>query len=233
MALFAVCGLRAQDARSQTASGAQREWLSSFSSIVIDAPLDIRLIRVDETQAPRIVYDTKGSSSSKFKAAVKDRTLRITERPVSGRAERTEVTVYYNELHKIAATDATVSAADTLRGVLFDMEVGGGAKITASLAVDDLSLEMSGKSDVTLTGESRYLTAYVSNGRFDASKLKTLSAQVNAQNGADVSLWVTDRLEARTSTNGSVTFTGDPRVIRGGSKFMGGAIRQMKTDVEE
>lgn len=227
LALFAAWGLRAQDAQEvRTASGSRSEWLSSFSAIAVDAPLDLRLVRVADTEAPRIVYDTKGSYTSKFKATVKEGTLRITERPASGRLARTEVTVYYNELRQLSATDATVAFADTLRTTLFDMTVGGKAKLTAAVDCADLTLEIGGKSKVVLTGRARFLSAFVSVGRLEAGDLETLSSQINAQSGGDVLVRVIDRIEAKTSTSGRVVFRGNPAVIRGGSKFMGGAIVQ-------
>ena len=217
LALFAAWGLRAQDAQAiRTASGSQSEWLASFSAIAVDAPLDLRLVRVAGDEAPRIVYDTKGSYTSKFKAVVKEGTLRITERPASSRLARTEVTVYYNELRQLTATDATVLFADTLRTTLLDLTAGGQAKLTAAVDCADLTLEISGKSEVLLTG------------KLEAGGLETLSSQINAQSGGDASVWVTDRIEAKTTTNGRVVFRGHPAVIRGGSKFMGGAIMQVE-----
>lgn len=234
LSLFAAWGLRAQDAQEVlTASGSRSEWLASFSAIAVDAPLDLRLVRVADTEAPRIVYDTKGSYTSKFKVAVKEGTLRITERPASNRLARTEVTVYYNELRQLSATDAAVQFADTLRATLFDLTAGGAAKITVAVDCADLTLDLSGKSEATLSGEARYLTAFVTTAKLNAAELKTCSSQIRAQSGGDVSVWVTDRIEAHTSTNGRVVFRGHPAVIRGGSKFMGGAIVQVEESKEE
>ena len=223
--LLAVCGLRAQDAgEAQSAAAAKSEWLPSFTTLVIDAPLDIRLIRVPDTEAPKIVYDTKGSYTSKFKAAVKDRVLRITERPESRRPDRTEVTVYYNDLHKVTINDATAVFADTLSSKMHDMTIGGAATVTAALDFADLCLDISGKSNVTLTGKARYLRLYISSAKLDASGLETMSAEVNAQSGAIATLWVTDRFEGKTSTNAKIFYKGDPSVVRGGAKFLGGDI---------
>lgn len=227
--LLAVCGLRAQTTgETQSAAGAKSEWLPSFTTLVIDAPLDIRLICVPDTEAPKIVYDTKGSYTSKFKAAVKDRVLRITERPESRRPDRTEVTVYYNDLHKVTINDATAVFADTLRSKIHDMTIGGAAVVTAPVDFADLDLNISGRSSVTLTGKARYLRLYISSGKLDASSLETMSAQVNAQSGATATLWVTDRFEGRTSTNAKIFYKGNPSIVRAGAKFMGGDITHIK-----
>lgn len=46
----------------------------------MSAPLDVKFVQVPDTEAPKIVYDTKGSYTTKFRAEVKDKVLRITER---------------------------------------------------------------------------------------------------------------------------------------------------------
>lgn len=212
----------------QPAAGSRSEWLPTFTTLVIDAPLDIKLIRVPDTEAPKIVYDTKGSYTSKFKAAVKDRVLKITERPENRRPDRTDVTLYYNDLHKVVIEGATAVFADTLSSKMHDMTIGGGATVTAALDFADLCLEISGKSHVTLTGKARYLRLYISTGTLDASGLETMSAEVNAQGGAVASLWVTDRFEGKTSTNAKISYKGDPSIVRGGAKFMGGDITHVE-----
>ena len=93
-ALLTLGGLRAQE--QDPATGVS-EWLTSYSALVVDAPLDIRLVQIPASEAPKIVYDTKGSDT-KFRFTVKDRVLKITERPSSQRVGRSQVTLYYLSL---------------------------------------------------------------------------------------------------------------------------------------
>ena len=79
----------------------------------MSAPLDVRFVQVPDTEAPKIVYDTKGSYTTKFRAEVRDKVLRITERSDARRPERTSVTVYYNSLERIAIADAVASFVST------------------------------------------------------------------------------------------------------------------------
>lgn len=119
-ALLTLGGLRAQE--QDPATGVS-EWLTSYSALVVDAPLDIRLVQIPASEAPKIVYDTKGSDT-KFRFTVKDRVLKITERPSSQRVGRSQVTLYYSELEQLTVYDASVTFADTLRRKLFDLSVG-------------------------------------------------------------------------------------------------------------
>mgnify|MGYP000682738135 FL=1 len=104
MLVFAASG-RAQEAGAASPTE-HNEWLTTFEAVAVDADLDIKFVKVPDTEAPKIVYDTKGSYTSKFRAEVKDKTLRISERPDSRRPDRTEVTVYYNTLQSVSLSGA-------------------------------------------------------------------------------------------------------------------------------
>ena len=205
MLVFAASG-RAQEAGAASPTE-HNEWLTTFEAVAVDADLDIKFVKVPDTEAPKIVYDTKGSYTSKFRAEVKDKTLRISERPDSRRPDRTEGTV-----------DA----------VQLDLTLGRKASLTAAFDVKDLRMELTGGSSATLTGKASYLTLFASTGRVAASGLEVMSAEVNAQSKADVSLWITDRFIGKTTTNARITYKGQPAVVRGGAKFMGGEISHVE-----
>lgn len=65
-------------AQQPAETGERREWLTSFTAVEVSAPLDVKFVQVPDTEAPKIVYDTKGSYTTKFRAEVKDKVLRIT-----------------------------------------------------------------------------------------------------------------------------------------------------------
>ena len=202
-------------------AGERNEWLPTFEAVAVDADLDVKFVRVPDTEAPKIVYDTKGSYTTKFRAEVKDKTLRISEKPDSRRPERTEVTVYYNALR-------AVSLSGTLAAAVLDVTVNRKASLTAKLDVKDLKMEQTGYSTANLSGSVRYLSLYVSTGKVAASDLEVMSAEVNAQSKAEVSLWITDRFVGKTTTNARISYKGDPKIVRGGAKFMGGEINRVE-----
>ena len=167
--LLTLCG--AARAQISIEEGGQRDWLTSFTAVEVAAPLDIRFVQVPDTEAPKIIYDTKGSTSTRFRFEVRDRVLTITERPDSRRTERTQVTVCYNTLERIAVADAVAKFDSTLRATVLDLTIGGEARVEAQLAVKDLNLNQTGRSRATLSGEARYLTLYLSTGSLDALSL--------------------------------------------------------------
>lgn len=235
-ALLFACTGWAQTAESAPAeasaapvsASAKNEWLASFSSVQINAPLDIVFIRIPAHEAPKIVYDTKGSYTSKFRFEVKNRVLRISERDDERHPERTEVTVYYNTLESLSVTDATVQFHEPIIGDLFDLTVGTRASLTATLDVKDLKMEVSGRCTATLNGSARYLTLAAATGTVEALDLEVMCARVNVTTGGSLTLNVTDRLEATTATNGSIRYKTKPAIMRSEIRVMGGTIDRIK-----
>ena len=144
MLVFAASGY-AQETGAAGA-GERNEWLPTFEAVAVDADLDVKFVRVPDTEAPKIVYDTKGSYTTKFRAEVKDKTLRISEKPDSRRPERTEVTVYYNTLRAVSLSGAAATFVGTLDAAVLDVTVNRKASLTAKLDVKDLKMEQTGYS---------------------------------------------------------------------------------------
>ena len=228
LTLLTLCLLGVMQAQTTATDGPQREWLTSFTAVEVAAPIDVLFIRVPDDQAPKIIYDTKGAYTTRFRFEVRDRVLTIAERPDARRAERTEVSVYYNSLERIAIADARATFDSTLVATVLDLTVGGMAEVKAPMAVKDLKLDITGKSRVTLTGSARYLTLFISSGVLEAAALEVMSAVSNVTSSGTASLWVTDRFEGKTSTGGKITYKGSPTIIRGSMKFMGGDITRIR-----
>ena len=115
-----------------------KEFLSSFSSINVDAPIKLELIRIGRDEAPYIIYDTKGVDTSKFTVDVdnKTKTLKITERTDLKRVSVTEVKVYFSELTDISISKANVTVEGVIEAELLKnhdlVEVVDGEKIDAA-----------------------------------------------------------------------------------------------------
>lgn len=228
--LCAVVSCLALAGRAQEESGERSEWLPAFTEVSADGSFDLELVAIPDTEAPRVIYDTRGSYTTKFRAEVKDRVLHMRERTDTRRPERTRVTVYYNSIRAISAANAAVTIADTLAQKMFDISLSGNARLTAALEVTDLDISLTDRSTAQLTGTLRYLTLFASGAKFDCSGLTVESARINAQSNASVKLTVTDRLEGKTSTGGTIRYKGEPEIIRSSMKFMAGDIKSQEQE---
>lgn len=230
-----VSAVAAQEPQDTTVGAAeaaglteQLEWLTAFEQVRIDGPMNVTFVKVSVDEAPRVVFDTKGSYTSKFKAAVnKNKVLEITERTESRRTTRTDVTVYYHSLEKIRIARATVSFSQPLDFPIADIEIASGAVVVGSVKMRDLRLDVSGKSRVSLSGEVPYLSLRVSSSKLDAAELVVRSAVIEASNSAEVNVRVDERLEAYPSGGAHIYYGGTPDIVRV-SASMGGEVQPAK-----
>lgn len=120
--------------------------LSPFSKLDIDGPMNVHLKRIGDGEDTKIVYDTKGYISSKFKASVnKEGVLRVEERLDQKRDDVTDVTIYYNSLSEIKVARATATFDDALECRILDMSVTGGAIVTIDVQALDTFVECTGQ----------------------------------------------------------------------------------------
>ena len=218
--LLAGLSVSAQD-------GGTSEWLTEFSEVSLSGPFAVTFVQVPETEAPRIVYDTKGSYTSKFKAEVRNGVLTVTEKTEARRTTTTEVKVCFHAIRRIRVSGATVSFPGPFKAAMLDVGVNGGATFDGMFDVTDLAVELSGRSRALLSGEVRYLTLTAATGKVDAARLRAMSVRAEASNSAEVSVCATERLEAKTSTDARISYTGDPAVLRGGAGFTGGEVVEL------
>ena len=216
----------AQQTEENTVRG---EWLPEFSEVKVVAAIDIKFVQVPETDAPRIVYDTKGVLETKFKAYVDKRgVLTITEKILRNSRSRTVVEVYYHTLKSLDASDAYVAFGNTVTQKMMKLEIAGGGKISAEMDVADLEVGLSGKNTrARLSGKARYVEIVAASGMLDASALESMSVEVTANYGASVAVRATERLKASASTSATIAYRGTPEIIKGRTAVLGGTVKDV------
>lgn len=203
----------------------QSEWLGSFDKINISGAMQVSLIRIPEDEGPKIYFDTKGSTTTKFKVEVdKKGVLNVIETVDAKRTSITEVRIYYRNITSLTIAGADVTMEQQFESKMFDLSVSGGATLRAKVDVLDMDVTVTGRSSVVIDGSSRYLGLKVSTAKFDATALQTMSTIADASHGAEVSLFVTERLEASTATSAKITYHGSPSLVRVRSSLFGGEI---------
>ena len=214
-----------QTVTQEAVSNPKTDWLKPFDRIKIDGPMKVELKRVAKLPESRIIYDTKGNITSKFKFEIDRKgTLVISERADHKRTTVTEVTVYYTSLRSVKIAHATVDIVDEIERDIFDLSVSGGAIVKLNVQTLDTAVECTGASRLTIGGSSKYLAMRVSTAKVDCSALSTVASIVEASNSAEVRVLVSERLEATTATGAKLLYKGRPVILRDHTAAFGGDI---------
>lgn len=201
------------------------DWLKDFIGIKIDGPILVTLERAESPEDVRIVYDTKGCITSKFKAEInRNGILCVEEKYDPKRTSVTEVKIYYTRLRNVKISHAKCSFNSTIDEKIFDLGVAGGAIVSIDVKTLDFVVECTGHSLLTLSGSSKYFTMKGSTAKIDGTKFSTVSSAIDISNGAEVRLNVSERLEGTTSTSATLLYKGEPIILRKHPSTFGGDI---------
>ncbi len=213
-------------ASAKVISMPKTEWLPSYSKVVIEGPVNVVFKQTDSAESLKIIYDQKGAATSRFRAGVdKKGVLTISERPLSKEHTTiTEVTVWYNKLEAISVDGATVIFEGAVESQLLDIKAKSKASLTLSINALDTLVECTGKSSLSLSGQSRYFKLAISTATMSGFDLKTVAANIDASHDAEVRISVSERLEAITSTSAQIYYKGEPVILRTKNSLFGGEI---------
>lgn len=201
------------------------DWLAPFSKVEIDGPMRVTLHKVATADEVKIVFDTKGDLTTKFKADIDAKgVLHISERPDPARTDITDVKLYFTKLSAVKVVRAQTVVEDTVTSNLLDIQISGGAIVTIPVEALDLDVVCTGRSSVILSGKTRYLTMEVSTAKVDAAQLSSMASTVKASHAADVTVMATERLEAATATSARLAYKGNPQILRNRTQLFGGDI---------
>ena len=224
LSMFLLLGVYAQE------SSSKKEYLAPFSAIDVDAHVRLKLVKIQPHEAPYIIYDTKGATTSKFMFEVDDRsrTLKISERHDPQRKTITEVEVYFSLLTDISISKADVTIEGTLTSQLLDIYVAHSAHLTAEVDALDVMVYATGKSRIELSGNTRYHTAEISTAHYNAQNLSSVSTIAESSHNAVVRVDADERLEMKTSTGGKIYYSSQPNILRSRVTTFGGEIAVSK-----
>lgn len=209
----------------QVVSQPKTDWLMPFNSVKIDGPMNVVFKKVATADEMRIIHDTKGNITAKFKFEVdKKGTLVVSEKSDPKRTSVTDITIYYTSLRDVKIAHAKSVFEDVVDAKLLDLTVSGGAIVSIGVNSLDLAVECTGSSRLTIEGSTKYLTMRASTAKINCSNLSTVSTTVDASHSAEVRIIVSERLEATTSTSAKLLYKGHPTILREHNVIFGGDI---------
>lgn len=211
-----------------TLSAQQKEFLAPFHALDVDAHIQLKLVKIQEHEAPYIIYDTKGVENSKFTFNVKDKTLKVRERHDANRQSVTEVAIGFTSLTDISIAKADTKVDGVLTSQLLDIYISHNANFTAEVQVLDIMTYVSGKSRVEICGSTQYHTAEVSSAHYNAHELHSQSTIVESSHNGVARVDAEERLEMETHTGGKIYYLSQPVLLRSRITTFGGEITPIK-----
>lgn len=136
-----------------------------------------------------------------------------------------QVYVTYTDIREISAgSGATVDSEDVLTGNSLIINAGLDSGIDLEIDIESLEASVSA-ARVTLKGNTKKIEAKATTGgKFQGQNLKCQEAFVKANTGGIVTLNVSEYLDARAGTGGTVEYTGNPEKIETKETFGGSVL---------
>ena len=203
--------------------------LNNFKTLDIDAPVRLKLIKLEAGEKPYVEYNTHGYYASKFtiNLDIQKQALSITERIDTKRESVTEVRLYYNTLNTIHIARADVKTKGTINGQQLDIYISNESHFVADVDVLDLFVNISGKCSASITGHTLYHTAEVVTAQYNAAGLESVSTVINTSHNGLAKVDAHERLQATTTTGGNIYYVTEPVILRTESSLFGGPIAKM------
>jgi hypothetical protein len=189
--------------------------VSNFKGVDVSAGIDL-YITMGETESVKIVADD--DIIDRIITEVKDGVLHIYVKQNnwfnwSGKETR-KAYVTVKELNRIeASSGADVISENTLKGEGLKISVSSGANVNVDVYYKNLDVNASSGSDAKIRGKVKNLTADSSSGSdINAGELESVFCKASASSGSDVTVNVSDELQANASSGADVKYYGNPSV---------------------
>ncbi len=138
-------------------------------------------------------------------------------------AREMNVYVTMKDIEEISATSAgDVVGKSVIKSDELYLSTSSAGDIDLEVNARKLTCNISSAGDMTLTGTTDELEASLSSaGDLNAYDLTSRTARISASSSGDATITVTEKLWARASSAGNISFKGDPAEVDGHSSSAG------------
>lgn len=179
--------------------------LPAFDKIAISGGFDAVILQ--EGSSEGVSLDFSGVDADRIVTEVKGSKLEIGMKNGNYRNMKVRITVTYRNLYEIANSGSTdIEATSVLKGDRFKFASSGSGNFTGTFDVKDLSIAISGSSDMVLKGNATNQKIKISgSGDILASELKGDQAEVAISGSGNVKLGVDGPVQTSVSGSGRVS----------------------------
>ncbi len=200
--------------------------LPNFDGVKVSNAINLYLKHGNETKA---VVEVDGIDLDQVITEVSGGRLRISLRKSNNFRRSIHVKVYltYKSLEYISASSAAdVYSESVIKADDLEVSASSAASMELDIDVSRLDMSVSSAGDLELSGRAGSITGSASSaGDVDAFDLICKRADVRASSAGGIRINVTDEIEARASSGGSVKYKGNPSQSNTDSSS-GGSVRK-------
>ncbi|NNC70129.1 MAG: DUF2807 domain-containing protein [Flavobacteriaceae bacterium] len=196
---------------------------SDFEAIRISNGIDVYLTMGNSVS---LKLEADENLHDIIQTEVEDGVLRIYADQNIWSAKRKRVYLSAQEINDIKVTSGSeLMTENTLKTEDLKISITSGAEARMTLDVNNLSCSTTSGSDARLEGRANHFVARSTSGSgLKASGLETKTCDARVTSGADISVNVSEELDASATSGGDIRFTGNPKKVRKNSSS-GGDVR--------
>ena len=184
--------------------------VEAFESVSASAGLEVILI---QDSIVKVVVEADENLQDIIRTEFSNGQLKIyPDEPIrSAKAKRIFVT--FKTINSLKATSgAELKSKMDLKLKSLNIAASSGANVDLTLALDELNAEVSSGGNIRLSGAAQNLEIEGSSGgNIIASELSTVSCSAGASSGANLKVYVNEKLSAKASSGGQINVKGNPK----------------------
>jgi citrate lyase gamma subunit len=194
---------------------------SSFNGIRVSTGIDVYLKQGD-TQS--ITVEADENLHEYILTEVRDGVLHVYSETNIREAKMKRVYVTMKEVRSLKTSSAGNIIGETpIKGDDFEIGASSAGDIKVEIYGKDIEVSLSSSGNVKLSGEAEKLNADLSSaGDLEANGLKVKEADVNVSSAGDAQINVSERLVARASSAGDISYQGSPKYVDAHTSSAGG-----------
>ncbi len=198
--------------------------VASFDKIRVSKGINVTLI---EGESPQVEVHIKNADLSDVITESKKNILTLKMKTKIYKDVAVQVFVTYQTLREISVgAGGSVDAKTTLFADQLSLDAGMDGSIELYVEVNALEASASA-ARITVSGTAKTVEAKATTGgKFEGADLETEKAYVKANTGGNVTVNVTQLLDASAGTGGTVEYTGNPPKVET-KETLGGTVKKI------
>lgn len=137
--------------------------------------------------------------------------------------------LFYQKISEIEVNEgASLSSNEVLKTSSLKISNKEGSDVLLTVETDQLTTRVGSGATLTLKGTAKFHDVLVNTGAvLEANELKTLETNITCNAGGEATIFVQDKVNAKTRLGGSIVVEGNPETVTQNTS-MGGSIKIKK-----